>query len=623
MEILFSNYSKDYKTIFETIESFNTLKLKLQYYNDNYRPLIVTNNEIPNHKVHIQQIENSTIFCLCNDCRNKYSISDFEVYRDFVNSQTDKIAKYFSNTTNDYKTKLEYYYFLNGGYASKSFLILKYIPKTIDEVKDFYGYKETIIDITPQTQTEFKTLIEFLKAKIINDENNKNHSKVKGYKGTDIFNPSIFTYEYRVAEISNFLELIVDEADRKDLIKKYLDKINLDKIDTDKINQKIQWSNEVYNLNILTIANEIIQKKEVEAIVDKQNLKEVEIYLLALETIKFKKYLNSLLVANSQQIINAGINSVQNILNSKKQEMYVSPLSFSIYTQPSKEYILEFTQKESLITKLILEYELEMYRFYKEIAHYKFNGKNYKNPLSQEYYDNLEIEAQIFEGCNIKVIYDNCFEIVEFLESKSSPLNYHPQLIHNPQTTIDFFKLVNQSLVSELDIFNFIERVTNNDPFKLEILAKDIQTFETDFICSEIVESWFADRVYNPKSVSELFKRFKEIVSEQINKLPQKTNNSNPAYSIFIDSTTTDNFNLYLKLHIVEPYVDLSYLFQRLTKENLIIKIKHLDFVNWLFDNSHINESTKDLIIKNNGFRSLAKSFSTQRENNFNNIFNL
>ncbi len=93
--------------------------------------------------------------------------------------------------------------------------------------------------------------------------------------------------------------------------------------------------------------------------------------------------------------------------------------------------------------------------------------------------------------------------------------------------------------------------------------------------------------------------------------------------SIFNNSTSIEKFENYIKLHIVEPYVDYSYLYQRMLKENIISNTKHKDFANWLYDNKHINERVKDSIIEQNGFRSLNKSSSIQRENNFNNIFNI
>lgn len=91
----------------------------------------------------------------------------------------------------------------------------------------------------------------------------------------------------------------------------------------------------------------------------------------------------------------------------------------------------------------------------------------------------------------------------------------------------------------------------------------------------------------------------------------------------FSNKTSYNNFIKYTELHIIEPYVDFSYLFQRMKSEQMILKTKQLDFINWLFENEYIKEKTKDLCLQNRGFRSLNKSSSINRENNFNNVFNL
>lgn len=123
----------------------------------------------------------------------------------------------------------------------------------------------------------------------------------------------------------------------------------------------------------------------------------------------------------------------------------------------------------------------------------------------------------------------------------------------------------------------------------------------------------------------EIKKEFEDFIKIETSTqtLKQNKNLSLSINSIFTETTSKDKFNNYLKLHIIEPYVDYSYLFQRMLDENIIVKTKHLDFANWLYENKYINENIKDLIIKNSGFRSLKKSYSTQRENNFNNVFNL
>lgn len=119
----------------------------------------------------------------------------------------------------------------------------------------------------------------------------------------------------------------------------------------------------------------------------------------------------------------------------------------------------------------------------------------------------------------------------------------------------------------------------------------------------------------------EIEKEFKDFIK---NDSPSLNNNRQTANKvIFIDNSSYQSFDVYMKDYLVEPFVDLSYLFQRLLERKIISHVKHLDFAEWLFQNKYISESTMDVIIKNNGFRSLSKSTSAQRENNFNIVFNL
>jgi hypothetical protein len=85
-------------------------------------------------------------------------------------------------------------------------------------------------------------------------------------------------------------------------------------------------------------------------------------------------------------------------------------------------------------------------------------------------------------------------------------------------------------------------------------------------------------------------------------------------YNIFLE---------YVKLHIIEPYLDFSYLYQRLLEKEFIKYIKQKDFINWLFENDFINEKMFKSFYTKGQFYSLKKATTPQRENNFNNLFKL
>ena len=88
--------------------------------------------------------------------------------------------------------------------------------------------------------------------------------------------------------------------------------------------------------------------------------------------------------------------------------------------------------------------------------------------------------------------------------------------------TLEFLKKVNQNLVSELDILNFIDEATKNDLLKLEQLYKDLETFETKTIVERVLDGLDTTKaVNNSQTISDLFVSFKKIVSDKIEKLPQ------------------------------------------------------------------------------------------------------
>lgn len=101
-------------------------------------------------------------------------------------------------------------------------------------------------------------------------------------------------------------------------------------------------------------------------------------------------------------------------------------------------------------------------------------------------------------------------------------------------------------------------------------------------------------------------------------------NNENPFPSIFINLEVYRCFEEYTKKHIIEIYIDYSYLKKRLEKERLIHKHTDNDFVIFLFDEAKlINDKDKENYYGKyeSKLRSLRKSSNINRVNNFNNIF--
>lgn len=102
---------------------------------------------------------------------------------------------------------------------------------------------------------------------------------------------------------------------------------------------------------------------------------------------------------------------------------------------------------------------------------------------------------------------------------------------------------------------------------------------------------------------------------------PNHTSFENLYPEFFKSNQIYEKFMTYSSNHIIEPYRDYSYLFQRLKKEELIFDVKHKKFIDWLISQNLITKKDYDIFIDNGGFRSYSKSYHVERENNFNNIF--
>ena len=97
---------------------------------------------------------------------------------------------------------------------------------------------------------------------------------------------------------------------------------------------------------------------------------------------------------------------------------------------------------------------------------------------------------------------------------------------------------------------------------------------------------------------------------------------NNPFALIFVTGDIYNKFIKYKTNHIIDFYIDFSYLKKRLEAENLIHRTKDNDFMKILFKEMKIGtEKQYDNYLMKNKLLSLNKSYSANRDNNFNNIF--
>jgi hypothetical protein len=81
------------------------------------------------------------------------------------------------------------------------------------------------------------------------------------------------------------------------------------------------------------------------------------------------------------------------------------------------------------------------------------------------------------------------------------------------------------------------------------------------------------------------------------------------------------NFKKYISSFILEYHTDYSFIFQKMLKKKLIYRIKHKEFIEWLFKHQFINQSVYEELDLKKNLISFDKSSSDDRENNFNKTF--
>lgn len=166
--------------------------------------------------------------------------------------------------------------------------------------------------------------------------------------------------------------------------------------------------------------------------------------------------------------------------------------------------------------------------------------------------------------------------------------------------------IITRSSYESIKITNYLNKNYNKEFIYnyLSILKKEINDKKIDIIDNSPI---------GPKNVTDDFLNWieKQLIEIEL----KETNIKNPFPKIFIDYKGYLIFEKYLKDHIVTPYKDLSFLFQKLNSENRLTRIKHMEFAEFMLENKFIKEKEFLIISDKKGFD--KKSESEQRLNNY------
>lgn len=231
-----------------------------------------------------------------------------------------------------------------------------------------------------------------------------------------------------------------------------------------------------------------------------------------------------------------------------------------------------------------------LYRQIKDIEKDNFLFKEFKTIINNSLYFHLKSKEEFYDLDSFKDIYETL--IKEFIEDNTdadendfidSYINSQNEIINK---TIEYFIPV--SGYESLELIQF--------------LKKD---FFEEFIRSSKKKIKFLENRLNVLNATK--NRVKEV-------------NSYPL--IFISANIYLKFIEYTHKHIIDYYLDYSYLKKRLENLNLIHSIKDNEFMRILYEEMELisKKDYEEYSIKNK-LSSLNKSSSTNRENNFNSIF--
>jgi hypothetical protein len=166
----------------------------------------------------------------------------------------------------------------------------------------------------------------------------------------------------------------------------------------------------------------------------------------------------------------------------------------------------------------------------------------------------------------------------------------------------------NKAVAHNLEILDKLSFNNNEEGYKL---YKDL-TRESNLNLSKEEHLKYASSIYYQLKDSFIGKLKEDGIDVSYNPYPK----------IFKSGTVYNKFLAYTENHIIDPYLDYSYLKKRLEHDGLIHRTKDNEFMRMVYkENNLISEKRyEDYLIKGK-LLSLNKSSSVQRENNFNNLF--
>ena len=286
-------------------------------------------------------------------------------------------------------------------------------------------------------------------------------------------------------------------------------------------------------------------------------------------------------------------------------------------------YSKYYTKIEFLIKRFFIKRQYQKKSFlnsYNEV--FNFLGYDFVKKHSIFYNKELEKLYQIFTKRHS--IYS--FDEVQGIFENEIKAEYERIELSNFPAKHNYIKFIKE--IALIEVGNEISRLLSNNSKLLEMFYKlnDFEEFEIRCHGNLALEDYPIYKRIVGKLYPEKYSNFVENVNLNTNEsIESKDNkileNKNPFPLLFLN---LDVYNCFLEyqVYIIDFYIDYSYLKKRLEFEKLIHYHKDNDFMKIVFyEIKLISENKYNEYYVNGKLKSLAKSFSVQRENNFNIVF--
>lgn len=288
-------------------------------------------------------------------------------------------------------------------------------------------------------------------------------------------------------------------------------------------------------------------------------------------------------------------------------------------------YSKYYTKTESLIKNFLIKsksqkktFEITINKVNHYLIHEIINNDNlYKNENLLELHRIFRRRYSIYEIDQIQEIFENEIKVAfNKIETFELPSNYN------------YTKLIKE--IAFIELINEISRVLSVNSRLIEMFYKlnEFDEFEIRDYKNLSLESYpifkklhlkLYPQHYIHLTENENLEHYNPDLIGIGNAIDIENKSMFP--SLFINSDVYDCFLEYQK-HIIDFYTDYSYLKKRLEKEKLIHHHKDNDFMKIVFEQLQlISSKNYNEYCINGKLKSLQKSYSIQRQNNFNIVF--